>query len=509
MLSNITYDVYHKMLNDLGIYKTWTSILDYLRTGDDIPYFLDAYRLSDLYENGLAFLSKDEKKALGKYFTPPDVSSLLASFFEKQKGEEICDVACGTGNLMLSYLKLLPHEKARDLLLKGKVHLYDLDECALKIAVYRLGLAYGHEVEDKIDVVAEDFLDQNLQLPALAKVIANPPYSRITSIPPNWSHTEIVQESLELYAAFFEKIVKNSVSSVIISPFSFIGAEKFYNLRLLLNNYNGKIFAFDNVPGNIFKGKKHGIFNSNTANSVRAAITVTENLKGRSGYRVSPLIRFKTHERDRILDGNVLEELLPKRYQCIDLLNDKYYKCFRDLEEIFLEWKRQSTRTFAELMSKDETPYSLCVPTTCRYYLCATKKELQRSGKYQLYFKDEDAYDTAYCFLNSSFAYWHWRLYDGGITYSMSLLKSMPILDEPLLVPYKDKLHDLCVRTLSREEECTVYKKNASELQENIKFPKEVRDDFNKLLLNVMHLDENVAIFDRIHQNSLFGPDYD
>ena len=128
MLSNITYDVYHKMLNDLGIYKTWTSILDYLRTGDDIPYFLDAYRLSDLYENGLAFLSKDEKKALGKYFTPPDVSSLLASFFEKQKGEEICDVACGTGNLMLSYLKLLPHEKARDLLLKGKVHLYDLDE---------------------------------------------------------------------------------------------------------------------------------------------------------------------------------------------------------------------------------------------------------------------------------------------------------------------------------------------------------------------------------------------
>ena len=41
-----------------------------------------------------------------------------------------------------------------------------------------------------------------------------------------------------------------------------------------MNQYNGEIYSFDNVPGNIFCGRKHGIFNTNTSNSVRAAITV-------------------------------------------------------------------------------------------------------------------------------------------------------------------------------------------------------------------------------------------
>ena len=29
--------------------------------------------------------------------------------------------------------------------------------------------------------------------------------------------------------------------------------------------------------------------------------------------------------------------------------------------------------------------------------------------------------------INSSFAYWWWRIYDGGITYPVSLLNAMPI----------------------------------------------------------------------------------
>ena len=38
------------------------------------------------------------------------------------------------------------------------------------------------------------------------------------------------------------------MSSVLITPFSFIGGNKFYSLRKELNKHNGFIIAFDNVP---------------------------------------------------------------------------------------------------------------------------------------------------------------------------------------------------------------------------------------------------------------------
>lgn len=76
---------------------------------------------------------------------------------------------------------------------------------------------------------------------------------------------------------------------------------RFIRLRRKMDEIGGTIFSFDNVPGNIFKGKKYGIFNSNTANSTRAAITILDPHK--KGYLVSPFIRFKTEDRTAILNA--------------------------------------------------------------------------------------------------------------------------------------------------------------------------------------------------------------
>ena len=64
-----------------------------------------------------------------------------------------------------------------------------------------------------------------------------------------------------------------------------------------------------------------------------------------------------------------------------------------------------SDSTFETLLSNKEAKYRLDVPTTCRYFLSATKRELNREGKNTFYFKDELSYNYAYCILNSSFAY--------------------------------------------------------------------------------------------------------
>ena len=40
-----------------------------------------------------------------------------------------------------------------------------------------------------------------------------------------------------------EKIIKQSVASVIITPYSYIGSTKFYSLRKFMNNYNGFVVS--------------------------------------------------------------------------------------------------------------------------------------------------------------------------------------------------------------------------------------------------------------------------
>ena len=95
---------------------------------------------------------------------------------------------------------------------------------------------------------------------------------------------------MEHYFAFIKKIINQSKSSVIISPYSFLSGNKFYSLRKELNKHNGFFISFDNVPANIF-GKKYDIFNSNKSNSVRATISVIENKPKQNGFR-EKLIMF-------------------------------------------------------------------------------------------------------------------------------------------------------------------------------------------------------------------------
>ncbi|MCK7485815.1 MAG: hypothetical protein MZU97_09900, partial [Bacillus subtilis] len=94
-----------------------------------------------------------------------------------------------------------------------------------------------------------------------------------------------------------------------------MGGTRFQKLRNLLSEYNGFIVAFDNVPGNVFNGRKHSVFNTNTANSVRAAITVVQSETVIKGFRTTPLIRFKNEERDFLFDSELLKTVLSKKYQ--------------------------------------------------------------------------------------------------------------------------------------------------------------------------------------------------
>lgn len=490
-----------------GLSNTWDSICQFvIDNRNNIPEFLAIKNFGELYEIGLAIQDKIAKKKSGQYYTPDDVALVMSEWLKECDGEAVCDVACGTGKLILTYLDLIGYEEARKLISSGNLYLYDFDGVALKICKTALSIKYGLDICDRIHDICGDFLDRRVKLPKNCKVIANPPYARLSKFEDSWEKTDILKDTSEFYSAFMEKIFSNARSTVIVTPFSFISGAKFYSLRKMMCDIGGGfIVAFDNVPGNIFCGRKHGIFNTNTANSVRAAITVLKKDSKEKGFRVSPLIRFKNDERKELLRTDVLESLLNDEIQVVDQNNKMFKKVFKELDGIFNDWKSKSQFTVKNMISKCETEYLIDMPNTCRYYTTGSHRKLSREGSITLFAKDKEAYSFLYCFINSSFTYWWWRIYDGAITYPSGLLMDMPIPFNLLSKEDKDYFSSICDEMSANEDRFIITKTNAGAVQENIKFPEEYREKINSRILAILNRSEDSSVFNVIHKNHFLG----
>ena len=434
---------------------------------------------------GLAQENKIEKKNAGKYYTPDDVAIIMAQYLLELPGENICDLCCGTGNLIFAVLNELGEEQAKEKISNGNIYLYDIDETAVNICLAILKNRYGNIVSN-IHIITGDCLNNSITFPNNSKIISNPPYGK-NSLLANSSFPS-AKKTKEWYVAFMEKVLAAKVPMVFITPHSFLGGSTFKELRTEL--YGGKIFSFDNVPGNIFKGKKFGIFNSNEANSTRAAISVLN--PSEDDLFISSFIRFKSEERNKILNKDYLDSLLPTTSQLTD--GTILYRIAAGTEEITNKWLLSHEKFNNLLTTKSE--YKLDIPNTCRYFTTAAKRTLNRSGKMTVYCKDEDSFYLAYAFVNSSLCYYWHRMCNGGITYPITLLKDMPTFGK--VTP---ELKQYCNNLMQNEEQYIVLKKNAGVYQENIKFPMEDRFQLTELLLNQIGLHNNLEL-KKVHNNS-------
>lgn len=353
---------YITSIENRGLSKTWDYICDYVLNNGESGQ-LNVKNFGEMYEAGLAASDKLKKKNNGQYYTPKDVATVMSKWLDEGEGYNVCDVACGTGALILNYLDCIGQENAKNLLEEGRIYLYDYDRTALKICKTSLLAKYGKDLNDKIHAIHCDFLNKDVTLPKNCKTISNPPYAAIKEFGDDWNPTNVLRDSREWYAAFMEKIFIQSRSAVVITPFSFISGKKFYALRKEMCDIgNGFIVSFDNVPGNIFYGRKQGIFNTNTANSVRAAITVFNKSNELKGFKISPLIRFKNKEREKLLQPGILEEEIGSKRQVIGKTNREFKKIPKDMQDLYGKWTEDSAYTLRDFLSQNKTNYQINVP---------------------------------------------------------------------------------------------------------------------------------------------------
>jgi type I restriction enzyme M protein len=121
------------------------------------------------------FASTSGKKA-GEFYTPPEVSTLMARLMDPQEGDEICDPTCGSGSLLMKCGRLVRERTG-----SRKYALFGQEAIGSTWALAKMNMFLhgedNHRVEWGDTLRNPKLLDSNNTLKHFDIVVANPPFS--------------------------------------------------------------------------------------------------------------------------------------------------------------------------------------------------------------------------------------------------------------------------------------------------------------------------------------------
>ncbi|MBR7780151.1 type I restriction-modification system subunit M [Undibacterium rugosum] len=142
----------------------------------------------DIIGNGYEFLIKNfaasgGQKA-GEFYTPPEVSELIAELLDPQPGDTICDPACGSASLLMKCgRKVVANHGSKNYALYGQEAIGSTWSLA-KMNMFLHG-EDNHKIEWGDTIRNPKLLDKNGELMLFDIVTANPPFSL-----EKWGHDE-------------------------------------------------------------------------------------------------------------------------------------------------------------------------------------------------------------------------------------------------------------------------------------------------------------------------------
>lgn len=181
--------------DNLGEEKQKNTILRHLLEDFDKPELdLRPSRVGtlDIIGNGYEFLIKNfaaggGQKA-GEFYTPPEVSDLIADLLDPQEGDSICDPACGSGSLLMKCGRKIKEKfNSRRYALFGQEAIGSTWSLA-KMNMFLHG-EDNHRIEWGDTIRNPKLLDNNGGLMHFDVVTANPPFSL-----EKWGHDEAAHD---------------------------------------------------------------------------------------------------------------------------------------------------------------------------------------------------------------------------------------------------------------------------------------------------------------------------
>ncbi|MYG00102.1 type I restriction-modification system subunit M [Candidatus Poribacteria bacterium] len=128
----------------------------------------------DAYEYLMTMYASTAGKSGGEFFTPQEVSELLARITVVGKSEvnKVYDPACGSGSLLLKFVKVLGQDNVRQGFFGQEINLTTYNLCRINM--------FLHDVNfEKFDIAHEDTLidPAHLDDEPFEAIVSNPPYS--------------------------------------------------------------------------------------------------------------------------------------------------------------------------------------------------------------------------------------------------------------------------------------------------------------------------------------------
>jgi type I restriction enzyme M protein len=133
--------------------------------------------IGNAYEYLISRFASEGGKKGGEFFTPPEVSELIAHLVAAKPGDRICDPACGSGSLLLKVAKQVRTPKGQP---SRDFSLYGQEVNSGTFALCRMNM-FLHDVDDARiewgDTLKNPKLVEDEHLIQFDIVVANPPFS--------------------------------------------------------------------------------------------------------------------------------------------------------------------------------------------------------------------------------------------------------------------------------------------------------------------------------------------
>ena len=136
------------------------------------PSMLDSHDvIGDAYEFLIANFASDAGKKGGEFYTPGEVSTLLAKLVAPKDGDRIYDPTCGSGSLLIKAAKEVGTQNFR---------LYGQERNGQTQALAKMNM-FLHEINDAViewgDTLRNPLHLENERLMKFDKIVSNPPFS--------------------------------------------------------------------------------------------------------------------------------------------------------------------------------------------------------------------------------------------------------------------------------------------------------------------------------------------
>ena len=143
-----------------------------LNLGDYADNTIDAF--GDAYEYLMSMYASEAGKSGGEFFTPQEVSELLAEITTVGKKEvnKVYDPACGSGSLLLKFAKVLGKENVRQGFFGQEINLTTYNLCRINMFLHDINY-------EKFDIGHGDTLTdpKHWDDEPFDAIVSNPPYS--------------------------------------------------------------------------------------------------------------------------------------------------------------------------------------------------------------------------------------------------------------------------------------------------------------------------------------------